>query len=259
MPFRRFQYCTDPLTPFDAALLMGGGLLAGIINTLAGGGSMLTVPLLVMVGLPGTVANGTNRVGILIQNGVAFAGFRAQGFGEIRSAIPVILPVALGSVVGAIAASRLTDQAFERAFGVLMLLLLIPTVRGITSKSGDSPPRERAAWLRTLVFFGIGLYGGAFQAGVGLLLVAALAFTGIDLVRANSIKVLVNFCFSVLAVPIFAFAGQIAWPQALALGAGFAVGGAAGSRLAVQGGEKLIRPVLGLAIVALAGRMIGLY
>ena len=259
VPPARFDYCTDPLSPFDVALLVGGGLLAGIINTLAGGGSMLTVPLLVMVGLPGTLANGTNRVGILIQNGVASWGFRLQGVGDFRSSLPVILPVAAGAAVGAAAASQLSDAAFERAFGVLMLFLLIPTVRGVSGSSSEGQTPERPAWLLAAIFFGIGLYGGAFQAGVGLLLVAALSFAGIDLVRANSIKVLVNFCFSLLAVPIFAAAGQIAWPQALALGAGFGAGGAVGSRLAVQGGEKLIRPVLGLAIVAFAGRMIGLY
>ncbi|MCP5057353.1 MAG: sulfite exporter TauE/SafE family protein [bacterium] len=246
------------MTPFDASLLIGGGLVAGVINTLAGGGSMLTVPLLVMIGLPGTLANGTNRVGILIQNGVASWGFWAQGVGDLRRSLPVILPVAAGALVGALVASRLPDDVFERIFGVVMLLLLIPTVRGVR-RSSTEPATPHPGWLRTLVFVAIGLYGGAFQAGVGLLLVAALSFGGIDLVRANSIKVLVNFCFTLLAVPIFIAAGQVSWPEALALGAGFAAGGALGARLAVQGGERLIRPVLGIAIVALAGRMIGLY
>lgn len=246
------------MTPIEASLLVGGGLLAGVVNTLAGGGSLLTVPLLVMMGLPGTLANGTNRVGILIQNGVASWGFWAQGVGDLRRSLPVILPVAAGAVVGAAVASRLPDAVFERAFGVVMLLLLIPILRGVRQPR-TAPTADHRAWLRALVFVAIGLYGGAFQAGVGLLLIAALSFGGIDLVRANSIKVMVNFCFTLLAVPIFIAAGQVSWPEALVLGTGFAAGGALGARLAVKGGERLIRPVLGLAIVALAGRMFGLY
>ncbi|MCP3983814.1 MAG: sulfite exporter TauE/SafE family protein [bacterium] len=237
------------MTPIDASLLIGGGLLAGIVNTLAGGGSMLTVPLLVMVGLPGTLANGTNRVGILIQNGVASWGFWAQGVGDLRRSLPVILPVAAGAGVGALVASHLPDDVFERIFGVIMLLLLVPTLRGV-SRPSSAPARHHPGWLRSIVFIAIGLYGGAFQAGVGLLLVAALSFGGIDLVRANSIKVMVNFCFTLLAVPIFIAAGQVSWPEALTLGAGFAAGGALGARLAVRGGERLIRPVLALAILA---------
>lgn len=246
------------MTPIEASLLVGGGLLAGVVNTLAGGGSLLTVPLLVMVGLPGTLANGTNRVGILIQNGVASWGFWAQGVGDLRRSLPVILPVAAGAVVGAAVASRLPDAVFERAFGVVMLLLLVPILRGVRQPRA-APTADHPGWLRALVFVAIGLYGGAFQAGVGLLLIAALSFGGIDLVRANSIKVMVNFCFTLLAVPIFIAAGQVSWPEALVLGIGFAAGGALGARLAVKGGERLIRPFLGLAIVALAGRMFGLY
>lgn len=249
---------SEPVSPIDAGILVGGGFLAGVINTLAGGGSMLTVPLLVLMGLPGTLANGTNRVGILIQSGVASWGFWAQGVDELRGSVPVIVPVTAGAVLGAAYASQLPDAAFERAFGVVMLLLLVPTVRGVTGAA--NPSRSPApAWLRALLFFGIGVYGGVFQAGVGLFLVAALSFGGVDLVRANAIKVLVNLCFTLLAVPIFVLAGQVAWPEALTLGVGFAAGGALGSRLAVRGGERLIRPVLGLAIAALAGRMVGLY
>ena len=178
--------------------------------------------------------------------------------GDLRAALPVILPVAGGAVLGASFASRLSDAAFEKAFGVLMLLLLVPTLRGVRTRRGR-PGRRRPPWVRALLFFGIGLYGGAFQAGVGLLLVAALALGGDNLVRANSVKVMVNFCFTLLAAPIFVAAGQVSWPEALALGTGFAAGGFAGAHLAVRGGERLIRPVLGGAILALAGRMIGLY
>lgn len=260
----RAEYCTPPVDSSDALILLVGGLLAGVVNTLAGGGSLLTVPLLVLVGLPGTVANGTNRVGVLVQNGIAAWGFRAQGVPGLRGALPILGPVAIGALAGALVASRLPDELFERLFGGLMILVLVPTLW--PRPSGDraqaestEPGSAKTGWARSLVFLGIGLYGGAFQAGVGILLVLALSFAGVDLVRANSIKVVVNFCFTGLALLVFLAAGLVAWPQAAALAVGFGAGGALGARLAVRGGERLIRPVLAVSVLALAGRMLGLY
>ncbi len=253
-------YCTDPVDPFDALLLIAGGLAAGVVNTLAGGGSLLTVPLLTFVGLPGTLANGTNRVGILIQNGVASWGFWREGVPGVRAAAPLVGPVAAGAVIGAYFISLADDALFERLFGVMMLVLLVPTLRGARrSGASEAPRKPLSTAVRTLLFFGIGLYGGAFQAGVGILLIYGISWSGVDLVRTNSMKVVINFCFTLLVLPIFVLSQQIAWLPALALGAGFAAGGFIGPRIAVRGGEKVIRPVLGIAVVALAGRMLGLY
>ena len=118
------------MDPFEIAALVAGGLVGGIINTLAGGGSLLTVPLLVLFGLPGGLANGTNRVGVAAQSVVSAVSFRAQGVSEFRSALPVIAPIAAGSAVGAVGVSQLPDALFERAFGIVMLLLLVPTLFG---------------------------------------------------------------------------------------------------------------------------------
>jgi hypothetical protein len=112
--------------------------------------------------------------------------------------------------------------------------------------------------VRTLVFFGIGLYGGAIQAGVGLFLVMALSRAGLDLVKANAVKVVVVGAFTLVAVPVFVFEGLVAWGPALWLTVGFFAGGAVGARLAVLGGERLIKPVLAIAVVVLAARMLGL-
>ena len=240
----------------DALLLAGGGLVAGVVNTLAGGGSLLTVPLLGFVGLPGSLANGTNRVGVLLQNGVASWGFWREGVSGVRTALPLLAPVATGALLGAFTISRVSDAVFERAFGVVMLVLLVPMLRARPAGPARAP---LAALPRTLLFFGIGAFGGAFQAGVGILLLYALSAGGEDLVRGNAAKVVLNFCFSLLVLPIFVSAQQVALPEALALGSGFVAGGLAGPRLAVRGGERVIRPVLACAVVALAGRMLGLY
>jgi uncharacterized membrane protein YfcA len=112
--------------------------------------------------------------------------------------------------------------------------------------------------VRFAVFFAIGLYGGALQAGVGIFLIFAMSRAGYDLVRANSIKVVVIAALTAVAVPVFVLSGQVDWIPALALTAGFAAGGFVGVRVAVEGGERVIRPVLVAAVVALAARMLGL-
>jgi uncharacterized membrane protein YfcA len=242
----------------DAALLAGGGLVAGVFNTLAGGGSLLSVPLLVLVGLPGTLANGTNRVGVLAQNAVAAWRFRAQGVSGFRRALPLLPPIAMGSALGAFVISQVADRTFEKLFGVLMVLLLIPILwRPAAGKRRDRRPWSAATTFA--VFLGIGLYGGAFQAGVGIALVLALSYAGYDLVVANSIKVVVNAILTCVAIPVFFAQGEIAWLPGLLLAAGYGLGGEVGARLAVRGGERIIRPVLAVSVIALAGRMIGLY
>ena len=245
----------------ELAMLVAGGFAAGVINTLAGGGSLITVGLLVFLGLPGTLANGTNRVGVLIQNLTSAWRFRVEGVSGLAGAGPVLAPVLVGSLIGAYGISRVTPESFERLFGVVMLLMLIPLLRPQKSDAVEDE-RTRASWspaLRAAVFFAIGLYGGAIQAGVGIFVVFALSRAGYDLVQANSVKVVLIAALTLIAMPVFISSGQVLWPAALALGLGFAAGGAVGVRLAVEKGERLIRPLLGASVVALAGRMLGIF
>lgn len=241
----------------DAALVVGAGLVAGIVNAMAGGGSLLTVALLnVFVGLPGLVANGTNRVGVLVQNASSVASYRKEGVRGFRKAVPVMVPVIAGSLLGSLLVSSVTDETFERIFGILMVPLLFLSLRSpknVGSQINWHPVTT------AVIFFGIGLYGGAFQAGVGLLIVVALSRSGLDLVNANAVKVVVILVLTTIAVPVFIVRGQVDWGFAVVLAFGFAAGGWIGARVAVRGGEKIIKPVLIGAVVALAGRMIGLY
>ena len=244
----------------ELALLLAAGFGCGVLNTLAGGGSLIAVPLLVLLGLPGTIANGTNRIGVLVQNIVATWRFRAQGISEFRRAAPVIAPVVMGSVIGAAFISSVSDATFERLFGMIMLLLLVPTLRNFTARASTARPvKSWSPAALALTFFGIGLYGGSLQAGVGIPLLFALSRTGLDLVRSNATKVLVIAALTLTAAPVFIWRNQVAWLPAIALAAGYAVGGAVGASLAIRGGERLIRPVIGLAILGFAGRMFGLY
>jgi uncharacterized membrane protein YfcA len=246
------------LDPIDAAILVGGGLAAGVVNTLAGGGSLISVPLLVLIGLPGTVANGTNRIGVFLQNLVAAWRFRASGVSGIAGASRVVAPVCIGSLIGAYTVAKLDDATFQRIFGLVMLIDLVPMLRP-PKPGGSEATRPWPAWALFAVFAAIGLYGGAIQAGVGLLMVGALNHTGYGLVQANAIKVTTNVVLTAFAIPIFVWHGQVSWLHAGVLALGFAAGGELGARLAVRGGDRLIRPVMVAAILLLAGRMLGLY
>jgi uncharacterized membrane protein YfcA len=245
----------------DILLLLGAGFVGGIVNTLAGGASVITVPALVLIGLPGTVANGTNRVGVFVQSAVAAWRFRAEGVSGFRKSLPVLLPVALGSLAGATIVSQLSDETFNRIFGIVMILLVIPMLRPPPTAI-DSGARHRRRWstpVTFIVFLAIGFYGGAFQAGVGLFLILALSYAGYDLVQANSIKVVVNGALTGVAVPVFIINHQVEWLPALVLTMGFIAGGVLGVRAAVAGGERVIRPVLVASVLLLAGKMMGLY
>jgi uncharacterized membrane protein YfcA len=244
------------VTWWQAILLVVGGFFAGGINAVAGGGSTLTVPLLVLAGVPGNAANGSNRIGILTSNAAAAASFARLGVKGLAHTGPVIGPVIVGSLVGSTAISRLTDDAFETLFGLLMIPLIILAIRKPRARL-DGPTWPR--WLTVLVFFAIGIYGGAIQAGVGLVLLAALTRAGFDLVTANHIKSLVNLVVTAVALPVFILNDQIRWIPALVLAAGFTAGGWFGARFAVQGGEKYIRIMMVIATVILAGSLLGLY
>lgn len=242
----------------DTALLLGGGFIAAVINTLAGGGSLLTVPLLVIAGAPGTTANGTNRIGVLTGAGNAARTFQSLGVGGLKGASRVVGPAVVGSVIGSLVVSRLADDTFEQIFGVLMIPILFLSLR--PPKLDETTERPQwPLWLTIVVFFAIGLYGGAFQAGVGLMFIVALSRAGVDLVTANHIKVIAVFLLTLFAVPAFVLEDRIDWALALPLAIGFGLGGWVGARITVAGGERVVRPVLFFAVIALSGRLLGLY
>lgn len=244
------------MTWFEVVLLIVGGATAGVINTMAGGGSMLTVPLLVLAGVPGNAANGSNRVGILTSNISAAATFRKLGVEGLQHAIPAILPAMVGSALGAWGISQVTTETFERAFGLLMLPLIVLTIwKPKVSEGGPSWSRTAT----TFAFFGLGLYAGAVQAGFGLVALALLSRAGFDLVTANMVKVVVNLAVTVVALSIFILNGNVRWVPALILAIGLTFGGWLGARLSVRGGEKWIRAVMVAAALALAGRLLGLW
>lgn len=241
---------------WEAVLLVVGGIAAGGVNAVAGGGSMLTVPLLVLAGVPGNAANGSNRIGILTSNLASAAEFRRLGVDGLKHATPVVGPAIVGSLIGSLGISRLTDDTFETVFGLLMIPLILLTINKPAVRSeGDSWSRP----VTMAVFLGVGIYGGAIQAGVGLVMLAALSRAGFDLVIANSIKVLVNVAVTCVALPVFIAQGNVRWLPASILAIGLTIGGWLGARMGVAKGEEWIRRVMIFAALALALRLLGVY
>ena len=220
---------------------------------LAGGGSFLTLPLLIFLGLPPGVANGTNRVGILLQNSAAVVRFSREKVLDRRLFPLAAVPAAVGAVAGAGAALWVDDSTFKRVLAVLMIVLTLWTYLGPSAR-----PRERPlpSWLLALGFFGVGLYGGFVQAGVGFLLLAMTSAAGLDLVRGNALKVHVILLFTVLALAVFASQGKVEWLLGLVLGAGAAVGGWLGARLTLLKGHAWLRTVVIVAVLVFAVRLL---
>jgi len=240
----------------EVVLILVGGFFAGVINAMAGGGSLVTVPLLSLAGIGGTLANGTNRVAVLIQNLGSAWGYTRKGAGNRNQVVQVLAPSVVGSVIGSVAASQINDEVFERLFGALMLPLLALTIwRPKTSAANEPWP----LWLTMITFLAIGIYGGAVQAGVGLILVLVLSRAGFDLVTANAIKTIVILAVTLIAVPVFVINDQVRWVPALVLSVGMGLGGYVGANVAVEGGERVIRPVLVAVVLVLASRMLGLW
>jgi len=163
------------------------GVVAGIINTLAGGGSLITLPLLMALGLPPNVANGTNRIAIFLQNVVGVTSFHREKVMDFPSGFRVGIPAVAGSIAGAFIAVNMNDEVMKLAIGGIMILMffviLMKPNRWIRSHEAHPPIPY---WLQVIVFFLVGIYGGFIQAGVGFFLIASLVLgSGFELVKAT--------------------------------------------------------------------------
>ena len=237
---------------YPALVLLGG--IAGFLNVLAGGGSLLTLPFLIFLGLPAAVANGTNRVAIFFQNIFAISGFRRQGVFPIRLALLCAAPAVIGSYFGAKMAVTIDDHLFKQVLAVIMIGVMIFTA--IDPMKRLRLEEGRMTVLRTAVlvvsFFGVGIYGGFVQAGVGFIIISALLAHGLDLVRINAVKVIVIFTFTLVALGVFIAHGEVNYGMGMALAAGNSVGGWIAPRVAVKKGHDWIKKVVSLTILIFA-------
>jgi len=255
-------------------LLAGLGVLAGIVNVIAGGGTLLTLPAMILMGVDPQTANGTNRIAILAQNLTAITSFRKRGFSEFRLSFTLALATLPGAIAGAVVGTRVDGVLFNRLLAVVMIGVIAMMVvkrlrkkRGAPAKNDAAPTgseRPNAAPLSRgklvaghLCMIGVGFYGGFIQAGVGFLFIAVMHnIMGIDLVRVNMHKVFIIAVYTLAALGVFLAKGNVLWPLGLALAAGNSIGGWIGAHLTVTKGEGFIRLAIEIALAVMAVKLL---
>ncbi len=242
--------------------VLAAGFGAGFINTLAGSGSLITLPLLIFLGIPATVANGTNRVGVLFQNIVSVGSFQRQKVLDVRGGLILSVPAILGSIIGAQIAVGLNETLMRQAIGVLMVVMLfVILLRPKRWLQGElEQMSERPSLLQLIIFFFIGMYGGFLQAGVGIFLLAGLVLgIGYDLVRANAVKVLIVLAFTISSLIVFVLNEQVLWGLGLILAVGNSLGAWAAARMAVERGANFVRWLLIAVVTISAANLLGIF
>ena len=243
-------------------ILVLAGFFVGVINTIAGSGTVITYSLFMAMGMPANISNGTIRVGVILQTLAATINYKKKGFLDFNKGIKIAIPIAIGSIAGAQLAASIDTKIFEKLLAVIMLLMIFflfanPTrwTEGIKEKI-----EAKLTWKEMLIFFAIGLYGGFTHIGVGIFLLSALVLkAGYDLLRANAIKVLTVLIYSPFALLIFVINHQVDYRIGLISAVGNIIGGIVGAKLSVSWGANFIRWFLVIIIVLFTSKVFGLW
>ena len=239
----------------ELVLLVFIGLITGVINTLAGGGSLLTLPMLIFLGLPPSVANGTNRIAILIQSIVTNAGFRSKGVNTYPFSIYFGISATIGAIIGAQMAVEIDGDLFNKILAIIMVIVVAYLVFNRKAKLEDLVERVsgKHLWTSIILFFFVGIYGGFIQAGVGFLMLLVLSgINRFSLVKSNALKIVITGIYTVFAVIIFVMNDKINWEYGLILAFGNAVGGWFASRWSVSKGDGLVKIFLVIMVIIMA-------
>jgi uncharacterized membrane protein YfcA len=240
---------------YNYVLITVVGFCAAFLNTIGGGGSLFTVPILTFLGMPITLANATSRVAILSQNIFAVFGFASKKV-ELpkKYSFWLCLTSLVGGFIGSTLASSIDDKIFSRVFVVVMLISLVLVIfdpfRTRNKEENLSPGRQA---IGAVIFFFIGIYGGFVQAGIGFLVIGTLSVVNnMNLVKINYLKVFVAILYTAVSVLVFAFEGKIVWTTGFILAIGHALGGWYASRWSVKAGEVWIKRIMVASVLAMA-------
>lgn len=244
------------------AILVAAGFMVGIINTLAGSGTIITYSLFMLLGLPANYANGTIRLGVIMQTLAASLTFKKGGVLDYKKGLKLGIPVVIGSIIGAQIASTINKDIFEKVVAGVMIMMLFfiffdpnKWIEGQAEKRAKKP-----GFVQILIFLGIGFYGGFIHIGVGFFLLAGLVLNaGYDLVRANALKVFIVLLYSPFALGVFMFNGQVHYAMGLIAAIGNIFGGIVASQFAIKRGAKFLRWVLIIIIILFSGKLLGIY
>ena len=246
---------------YQILILIGAGIIAGFINTIAGSGSLLTLPLFMAFGLPAPVANGTNRIGILLQSFVGVFSFKKQNLLDFSTALKIGIPSVIGSLIGALIAVDVNEKAMQTAIGILLImmffLILWKPNRWIKSHEGNPP---LPLWIQMIIFFFVGMYGGFIQAGVGFFLLGALVMaSGFNLIKANALKVLMVFFYTPFSLVIFILNHQVDYKLGFIVATGSMLGAWIGARMSVKWGPQVVRIILLATLLVASVKLLGFF
>ncbi len=241
----------------NVLILFGVGFAAGIINTLAGGGSLLTLPTLIFLGLPPTVANATNRIGVIFNSFFAWQGYRSKGLKADKYALVLGLVSLVGAYLGSLIAIDINGELFNKILAGVIVIIVAYMLFGKSVKAGDveiHTPRSRIFGF--ISFFIIGIYGGFLQAGVGYLIMASLSFIhNMSIVKVNLIKAFVVVIYTISALAVFIYNDLINWSLGIALAIGMSVGGWLTSRWSVSVNEKYVKYFVMITAIGFAVKL----
>ena len=243
-------------------LLFTVGSIAGFINVNAGGGSTLTLPVLLFLGLDAAAANGTNRIAIVIQNIFAVSSFKKRNVAEFRKSFSLSLITLPGAIAGSILAVRIDNLWFQRLLGLVMIAIVLSMIFK-PSNNAEEENRPLSSLKKIMVYpalFFAGFYGGFIQVGVGFIMMAILShLLHLSLIRVNMHKVFIVLVYTLPALAVFIVTKNIIWGYGLCLAAGNGFGAWWGAHAAVKSGEKIIKRVLAAAILIMASKLLGLF
>lgn len=241
-------------------LLFGVGSVAGFINVMAGGGSTITLPILIFLGLEGSLANGTNRVGIFVQALSAVISFRQEKYHKFKLSLKLAAFTLPGAIIGAIIAVNISNELFQKILGYVLLgVSLSILTRRLNQNKTEDDRQQKNTWLIYPTMFAIGFYGGFIQAGVGFLFMASLYhLMRLDLVRVNMHKVFIISIYTFPALLVFFLTGNVNWKYGLVLAAGMAFGAWWSAKISVKKGEKIIRIILIAVLLIMALKLLNI-
>lgn len=240
-------------------LLLVAGVLSGFINTLAGGGTTVSLSALLLLGLPPHISNATNRVGSLVGSITRIIVFQRSGAIDWRGGLYLVLPTAFGSLTGAFAADRVSNRFLDEMIVITViitfLLLLIGVRRFLQPRAGGA---IRIGWRQILIFYLIGVWVGFLLLGAGsYFLIALVLFVGYDLIKANPVKAVLIFGADAASLLLFASQGQVDPAAGLILSAGNCGGAWVAARMALQ--ERARRWIVIMLFIVVLLDLIGLF
>ena len=230
------------------------GAVVSLINSIAGGGSTLSLPIMIFLGMPATVANGTNRIGLIIGNCSSAFNLMKHGYLNKKIFLQLLIPTIVGTGIGVCFLVRIGDKMFQAILAVVICLVVVMSNlrKDILGKPTATPP-EKLTWKGAIGFACISIYGCIVQVGVGFVQIFGLTrYTGLEPIRVNALKNALTNVFLIVSTTALGIAGKIDWPIAIVMAAGAWLGGYCGSFLQRKKGNKFIQHFVSACSIAMA-------